>query len=124
MNPFQYIPIKISIFSLVYLISLIIIAPAIDHLFSDLKTDLGEHKTNTQILLEIMMHIVFLSVVWYFIHKYMKQNLESFLHVRVKEYTKTTIDIVSAIALIGLQKNLLEKLEYITIKHPFRVLGT
>ena len=122
MNIFKYIPIKISIFSLVYLVSLIFIAPAIDHLFSDLKTDIGEQKTNTQIMVEIMIHIVFLSVIWYFIHKHIKQFLESTLHVRVKEYTKTTIDIVSAIALVGLQKNLLEKLEYITIKHPFRIL--
>jgi len=122
MNIFQYIPIKISIFSLIYLISLIFIAPAIDHLFSDLKTDIGEQKTNVQIMIEIMIHIVFLSVIWYFIHKYIKQSIESLLHVKVKEYTKTTIDIVSAIALVGLQKNLLEKLEYITIKHPFRIL--
>ena len=122
MNIFQYIPIKISIFSLIYLVSLIFIAPAIDHLFSDLKTDIGKQKTNIQIMIEIMIHIVFLSVIWYFIHKYIKRSLESILNVKVKEYTKTTIDIVSAIALVGLQKNLLEKLEYITIKHPFRIL--
>ena len=35
---------------------------------------------------------------------------------------KTSISVVSSIALIGLQKNLIDKLEYITITHPFRML--
>ena len=36
------------------------------------------------------------------------------------EATKTGIDLVSAITLIGLQRNLINKLEYITHEHPFR----
>ena len=37
------------------------------------------------------------------------------------EATKAGIDLVSAITLIGLQKNLIDKLEYITHEHPFRL---
>jgi hypothetical protein len=47
--------------------------------------------------------------------------LETIFDLKIKTAPKTAINVVSSIALIGLQKNLIDKLEYITISHPFRL---
>ena len=39
----------------------------------------------------------------------------------MEEATQSGVDLVSAITLIGLQKNLIDKLGYITHEHPFRL---
>jgi len=38
----------------------------------------------------------------------------------MKEPSEKLMDFISAIVLVGLQKNLILKLEYITYQHPFR----
>ena len=43
------------------------------------------------------------------------------LNVKMEEATQSGVDLVSAITLIGLQKNLIDKLGYITHEHPFRL---
>jgi len=78
-------------------------------------------ESNLQILLEIIIHLIVLSVTWYFLHQYLSNFLENILNVKIGDATKSGIDVVSAIALIGLQRNLIDKLEYITHEHPFRL---
>ena len=46
--------------------------------------------------------------------------LKYFFKIHFSDPEELAIDIVFAIALIGLQKNLLSKLEYITLRHPIR----
>ena len=121
MNIFNNILIKLSIFSIVYLIVLLFISPMIDHFFTSLEEDKLIKESNFQILIEIISHLIVLIIAWYFLHKYLGKFLEDLLNVKIKEVTKSGIDLVSAIALIGLQKNLIDKLEYITIEHPFRI---
>ena len=118
-NPY----IKLSIFTTVYILILIFIAPAIDHLFTKLDDDLNKKESNIQILGEIIMHVIVLAIMWYLLNKYLSKYLEKLLKVKIREQTLTAIEIVTALALIGLQKNLAKKLEYITIKHPFRLLN-
>ena len=67
------------------------------------------------------MHVIVLVIAWYTLHTFLKSFLESTLNITVQEQTRMAIDFISAIALVGLQKNLLDKLKYITIEHPFRV---
>ena len=105
----------------IYLIILIFLAPFIDHLFTSLEEDKAIKENNYQILSEIIIHAMVLTVTWYFLHKYLSKFLESVLGVKIKEATKSAIDFISAIALVGLQRNLINKLEYITFEHPFRV---
>ena len=112
--------VKLAIFSSVYVTVLIFVSPTIDHLFTSLEQDKAIKETNFQILLEIIMHVIILVIAWYTLHTFLKSFLESTLKVTVKEQTRMAIDFISAIALVGLQKNLLDKLEYITIEHPFR----
>mgnify|MGYP001341383824 CR=1 FL=1 len=118
-NPY----IKLSIFTTVYLIVLIFIAPAIDHFFTTLEEDINKKESNIQILGEVIIHIIVLAILWYLLNKYLSKYLEKLLKVKIKEQTLTAIEIVTALALLGLQKNLINKLEYITIKHPFRLLN-
>ena len=120
MNLLTNIPIKLSIFSSIYFIVLLFISPMIDHLFKTLEEDKLNKDNNLKILIEIIIHLIVLIVAWYFLHKYLSYFLENLLNVKIKEATKSGIDLVSAIALIGLQKNLIDKLEYITHEHPFR----
>ena len=122
MNLLNIIPIRLAVFSSIYVIVLMVVAPFIDHLFTSLEEDKLIKETNYQILSEIIAHVIVLTVSWYFLHKYLSRSLEKLLNVRIKEATKKAIDFISAIALIGLQRNLIRKLEYITFEHPFRLL--
>ena len=121
MNSLNNIPVRLSVFSAIYVVVLIFVSPFIDHLFTSLEEDKAIKENNYQILSEIIIHAMVLTVTWYFLHKYLSKFLESVLGVKIKEATKSAIDFISAIALVGLQRNLINKLEYITFEHPFRV---
>lgn len=121
MNIYDNIIVRLCIFSSVYIIVLIFLAPFIDHLFTSLETDVDKRETNFQILMEIIIHTIVLAISWYFLHKYLRQYLERLMNIKMKEATKTAIDIISAIALVGLQRNLIQKLKYISYEHPFRL---
>ena len=121
MNLLNNIPVRLCIFSTVYVIVLIFLAPFIDHLFTSLDEDKAIGENNFQIFSEIILHVVILTISWYFLHKYLNELLESLLCVQINDATKKAIDFISAIALVGLQRNLIDKLEYITFEHPFRL---
>lgn len=121
MKILDIIPLRISIFSVVYVLLLIFIAPLIDHIFTSLDEDKKLKENNFQILGEIILHLIIISIVWYLLNTYLALLLEIILNIKIKEATKTTVGIVGSIALVGLQKNLIDKLKYITITHPFRM---
>lgn len=121
MSIFNNILFRLSIFSTVYIVILIFISPFIDHIFTSLEQSIDKKESNLQILGEIIIHLIVISIVWYFLHKNLRNYLEIIMNIKIKEATQTAIDIISAIALVGLQKNLIEKLEYISYKHPFRM---
>ena len=112
---------KLIIFSSVYIVVLIFISPFIDHLFTTLDQDKLKKETNIQILIEIILHVIVLTITWYWANKYLTQILEHILKVKIKAHTKTAIDFMAAIALVGLQTNLIDKLRYVSIDHPFRI---
>ena len=113
--------IKLIIFTIIYFIILLIISPVIDHFFTTLDQDKTVKESNFQILGEIILQLIVITIIWYFLHGVLGKYLEHLLDARMGEATKTGIDLVSAITLIGLQKNLIDKLEYITHEHPFRL---
>ena len=122
MSIFDNIIFKISLFSSIYLIILMIVSPIIDHSFTSLDEDKKIKENNFQILGEVILHLICITIVWYYINLFTRKYLTNFFDLKIKMATKTAISVVSSIALIGLQKNLIEKLEYITISHPFRIL--
>ena len=112
---------KISLFSTIYLIILMIVSPFIDHAFTSLDEDINKKENNFQILGEIILHIIIIAFVWYAINHYVPKYIELLFNFKIKEATKSSMGVVSSIVLIGLQKNLIDKLEYITLIHPFRM---
>ena len=113
--------IKISLFSSIYLIILMIVSPIIDHSFTTLDEDINMKENNFQILVEVIFHLIIITLFWFYINLYARKYLEKVFNFRIRIAAKTAINVVSSIALIGLQKNLIDKLEYITISHPFRL---
>ena len=96
---------------IIYFVPLLLLSPIVDHIFGILD----KTKTSIQILVEIFFHILVLIILWKYIHKFVKN----------KHKTKMDIDIpifVQGIVLVGLQRNLIDKLNYITYKHPIRLI--
>jgi hypothetical protein len=121
MSIYDNILVKISLFSVIYLLILITVSPLIDHIFTSLDEDIIVKENRLQILGEIIGQIVVMVVLWHYINLYVGSYLEKTFNIQIKVATKTAINVISSIALIGLQKNLIDKLEYITLSHPFRL---
>ena len=121
MSIFDNIFFKISLFSTVYLLILITVSPFIDHLFTSLDEDIIVKENNLQILVEIIGQVIIITIIWFTINMYVRSYLEKIFNIQIKVATKTAINVISSIALIGLQRNLIDKLEYITLSHPFRL---
>ena len=113
--------VKLAIFSSIYVTILIFVSPGIDHLFTSLEQDKEKKETNTQILVEVILHVVVLVIAWYALNLFLRRFLKRTLNIGLGERSKIALGFISSIALIGLQTNLLNKLEYITITHPFRL---
>ena len=112
---------RLALFTSIYIIVLILFSPAIDHLFTSLDVDKKLKENNFNILIEIILHVIVLSISWFYLNKYLKGFLENIFSIKIKGHTSTAIDFIAALALIGLQKNLIDKINYITIEHPFRI---
>jgi len=111
--------INLGIVCIIHIAILFTIAPMIDHAFTPLHKD----ETNTEILFEIITQLLTICVVWYILESYVLQNINKYFGVHNVKIMKTITDILSAIILIGLQSHLINKLEYITHEHPFRVFS-
>lgn len=114
--------IKLIIFTIIYIVSLLIVSPSIDHLFTSLEEDKDKKESNIQILFEIISHSILLIVLWYLSDRYFRRFLERLLDINMEGITETSMEVISGIILVGLQRNLINKLEYITYKHPFRFI--
>jgi hypothetical protein len=117
---FIYIMLQLIIIlciSVIHIIILFTITPFIDHIF----TPLNDKESNTEILIEIITQLLTLSVIWYLLNKYVLYNINKYFKLNNVKLVSTILDIIYAVVLIGLQSNLINKLEYITYKHPFRL---
>ena len=94
---------------LLYLVPLFLISPIIDHLFGELN----KSYSDIRILLEIIFHLTILIIFFVFIKKFIEKKFKT---------DKNIPDFIIPIVLIGLQKNLQDKLNYITYKHPIRLV--
>lgn len=108
----------VSFISVIYLIILMVISPIVDHYF--LPLDESKNINKLGILFEISLHIIVIAIIWHIINTYIPKYIEIIFKLKINNITKTGIEIVSSIVLVGLQKNLIDKLEYITLNHPIR----
>lgn len=114
---------KLIIFTIIYIVVLLILSPFIDHIFTSLKEDKDKKESNIQILLEIIAHSILIVLLWYLSGKYFRELLENILNINMKGMTETAMEVLSGVILVGLQRNLIQKLEYITYEHPFRFVN-
>ena len=109
--------VKITIVVVVYVLILLFIGPMIDHAFTSLHKD----ETNMEILGEIILQLLTVSIIWYYLSQVIFKLINRNLNLsNIKEIDKI-ISIISGLMLIGLQTHLHNKLKYITHEHPLRI---
>ena len=107
---------KILIATVTYIGVLFIISPIIDHAFSLLdKTESYSH-----IMFEIISQILVISLAWYIISEFIIVYINSHLGIQGGKFLTKVREVISAVIMVGLQKNLIAKLEFISLKHPIR----
>ncbi len=108
----------ISIFLLLVIIIsiLLIFAPLIDHLFYVDHT--LEETTELKIFGLIIVHTILLGILIYLFHYYIVKKYIKYFKLN-ETYIKI-IDLILGLTLVGLQRNLIYKLRYLSNKHPIR----
>ena len=98
---------------------LIVLAPMVDHIFYvDHKL---EDYSDIEILIVSIMHILLTGLLVYIIHYFIiKKYFDLFKINKLYEKYKVIIDLILAITLVGLQRNLHFKIRYLSSKHPIR----
>ena len=106
---------QLLVVSFIYIVLFIILAPLLDHIFSPLD----KNKDNYIIFFEVVSQILLLTLLWYYLNRVIQLMLK-YVHIKIRKQEEMSIDIISAIVLIGLQNNLMKKLNYLTNEHPIR----
>ena len=104
-------------FLLIIVISfLLVFAPMVDHVFYlDHKI---EESTDLEIFIIILVHIILVGVLIYLFHFYIVRKYIKFFKLN-ETYIKI-IDLIIGLTLVGLQRNLVHKLRYLSNRHPIR----
>ena len=105
-------PINISIYSVLYFTVLVHISPIIDNMFTDLDSDIEKSVSKRRITIDIVCHLLVIVVSLYFVHLVLKETMQKY--IPFGPYTNNSINIVCGLTLVGLQRNLIDKLKYIT----------
>ena len=104
-------------FLLIIVISfLLVFAPMVDHVFYlDHKI---EESTDLEVFIIILVHIILVGVLIYLFHFYIVRKYIKFFKLN-ETYIKI-IDLILGLTLVGLQRNLVYKLRYLSNRHPIR----
>ena len=108
----------LSVFFLAIVIStfLLVFAPMVDHLFFiDHKLD---ESTDFEVFMTIIIHIILLGILIYLFHYYIVKKYINYFKLN-ETYVKI-IDLILGLTLVGLQRNLVFKLRYMSNRHPIR----
>ncbi len=106
------VPIKITIYSVMYFTILIYLSPILDHIFSDLDTDIEKGVSKAKITLDIVAHLLVIVLFLYIVNYIINNTIKKYIPVGPN--TNESIGIVCGVTLVGLQRNLIDKLKYIT----------
>jgi hypothetical protein len=99
----------------VYSIIFLVVSPIIDHAFTPLHPD----EPHYEVLGEFIAQIITVSLSWYGINACVHYVFSKY-KMPIRPHEEMAIEVITAIILVGLQKNLLEKLHYLTKVHPIR----
>lgn len=119
----KFLQSNLKFFILIPLLTIlfIFIGPMIDHLFSTLTEDEKKNYSNIHILKEIILHMILICIIWTLYQLYINKLIVKIFNIKLTEINNIILNIVLSILLIGTQKNLLDKINYITFTHPFRL---
>tara|TARA_B110000971_G_scaffold217271_1_gene253831 strand:- start:1553 stop:1837 length:285 start_codon:yes stop_codon:yes gene_type:complete len=88
----------------------------VDHVFYlDHKI---EESTDLEVFIIILVHIILVGVLIYLFHFYIVRKYIKFFKLN-ETYIKI-IDLILGLTLVGLQRNLVYKLRYLSNRHPIR----
>lgn len=110
---------KVLIYTSVYIILLVLFSPLIDHIFFEFNEIESKTKNKVLIIGEIILQITILSLLWYLLNKNIIKYMSKYISISGE--VLMAIQMITHLALFGLQKNLIDKLEYITLEHPIRI---
>ena len=111
--------VKLTILVFLCFILLLIISPIIDHLFYIDKNE--KNISYTELILYIFLHIILICIFIYILHNYIINYYIKYFNIDKKyKKFKYILDLIIAIILIGLQRNLRHKLRFISNSHPIR----
>ena len=119
----KFLQSNLKFFILISLLTIlfVFIGPMVDHLFSTLTEDEKKNFSNYQILKEIILHIILICIIWSFYQLYINELIVKIFNIKLTEINNIILNIVLSLLLMGTQKNLLDKINYITFTHPFRL---
>ena len=119
----KFLQSNLKFFILISLLTIlfIFVGPMIDHLFSTLTEDEKKNLSNLQILKEIILHIILICIIWTLYQLYFNKFIVKTFKIKLTEINNIIFNIILSILLIGTQKNLIDKINYITFEHPFRL---
>jgi len=113
------------VMTIVYFIPLYIVSPIIDDIFGPLD----KNESIWTLSLEITTHILILALSWNLINVFVGFILKKvFMKLKLNKsnfnliYNNLINGFVSSIILVGLQKNLMAKLRYISWDHPLKAI--
>ena len=104
---------------IICIIIMMFISPMIDHFFYiDKKI---EEINKVKIFGLIVLHILILGCLILSIHHFIiNKYLDYFKIVKNGRYITLIIDLIITLTLVGLQRNLLYKIRYLSRNHPIR----
>jgi hypothetical protein len=108
-NKIYTILLKHSKLLIINFLPIFVFSPLIDHLFGPLI----KNKSDYRILVEIFLHILVLTLFWEYTNIIILSKFKRDENIE---------DLIQGLVLFGLQKNLIDKLNYITYKNPLRLL--
>lgn len=110
---------KLILLILLCFLLLLIIAPVIDHLFYIDKSE--KYISYKKLILYIFLHLIIICLLIYLLHNYIIYYYLKYFNVNVKyDKFKYFLDVIFAIVLVGLQRNLRHKLTFLSNNHPIR----
>lgn len=93
---------------------LCIISPLIDNIFNKLDKNMSV----TRLFIEIVSQIIIAGFIWYIIDKNILLVIKKKLNIHTSKLIYNMRDIFVAVVFVGLQKNLIDKLEYLNQLNP------
>lgn len=95
---------------------LLVCAPMVDHIFYlDHKI---EESTDLELFIIILVHIIIVGILIYLFHFYIVRKYIKYF--KLNETYEKIFDLILGLTLVGLQRNLVYKLRYLSNRHPFR----